>query len=167
MSISAIINQGIWKDWWSTSCECVYRCFHILMVCFYWLFNVITWSRRGGGRQAGRARWVPLHQHSQSGLDETFDPWPGVCWISEGSPLPEEAVVWRCSKLGQKVLQYVSVIGKCSGSSAGTWLLVHSGDVDLKSSDVAHQEGQAAPVEHLGGERRYMNPLSQPVEMDV
>lgn len=67
--------------------------------------------------------------------------------------------------MGQKVLQRVAGLGKRSGSSAGTWLLVHGGDVDLKGSDVAQQEGQAAPVEHLGGERRYVSPLCQAVEM--
>lgn len=49
-----------------------------------------------------------------------------------------------------------SVLKKCSESSVGTWLLVHSGYVDLKGSDVAHQEGQAASVEHLCGRRRYI-----------
>lgn len=34
---------------------------------------------------------------------------------------------------------------------SGTWLFVHSGDVDLKGSNVGHQEGQTAPMEHLGG----------------
>lgn len=38
-----------------------------------------------------------------------------------------------------------------SGSSTGTWLAVHGGNIDLKSSNVGHQEGQSSPVEHLRG----------------
>lgn len=36
-------------------------------------------------------------------------------------------------------------------SSTGTWLFVHGGDVNLKGSNVGHQEGQSPPVEHLRG----------------
>lgn len=36
-------------------------------------------------------------------------------------------------------------------SSAGTWLVVNGGDVNLKGSNVGHQEGQSPPVEHLRG----------------
>lgn len=47
-----------------------------------------------------------------------------------------------------------------SESGAGTWLLVHRGDVDLEGSDVGHEEGQAAPVEHLRGKRPCVCPHS-------
>lgn len=36
-------------------------------------------------------------------------------------------------------------------SSSGTWLVVHSGNVNLKGSNVGHQEGQNPSVEHLKG----------------
>lgn len=39
----------------------------------------------------------------------------------------------------------------CSMSSTDTWLVVHSGNVNLKRSNVGHQEGQSAPVDHLRG----------------
>lgn len=34
-------------------------------------------------------------------------------------------------------------------SCNGTWLVVHGGNVNLKASNVGHQEGQSSPVEHL------------------
>ena len=34
-------------------------------------------------------------------------------------------------------------------SSSDTWLAVHSGDVNLKGSNVGHEEGQSPPMENL------------------
>lgn len=39
----------------------------------------------------------------------------------------------------------------CSVRSTGTWLVVHGGYVNLKGSNVGHQEGQSPPVDHLRG----------------
>lgn len=36
-------------------------------------------------------------------------------------------------------------------SGTGTWLVVHSSDVNLKGSYVGHEEGQSPSVEHLRG----------------
>lgn len=77
----------------------------------YWLFYVIIFSGRGVGWQTGHAQSISLHQHVDTGLDVTLDPWPGVCRVSEGSPLLEEAVVCRRS----------GVRGQWRRGSSGQW----------------------------------------------
>lgn len=50
---------------------------------------------------------------------------------------------------------------------SGTWLFVHSRDVDLKGSNVGHQEGQTAPMEHLGGGESTLTSAAVPTSLSI
>lgn len=133
-----------------TTVTCVFLlAIHFSILCFYWLLYVLTGAARGRWWQT-YAQSLSLHQHTETGFDVTFDPWPGVCWVGQRSPLLVESVVWSYrTDRRQWVLQYFDHY--CSVRSTGTLLVVHGGYVNLKGSNVGHQEGQSPPVDHLRG----------------